>query len=148
MIIFPKYPRYYLYAHSSNIRGREIKFLFTFGSNYWQILHIIQRKITGECLHGNLAVFFFNIIDLNVFFCFIHMRIWDIRDLTNFRSIRRRSHCEETLFNSNWLCRRFCFFFILNKFIRESGGREFWIKNFLWCWRCYPKFYYYPCQSF
>ena len=34
-----------------------------------------------------------------------------------------------TFFNSNWLCGRFCFFFILNNFIRESRGCEFWVKN-------------------
>ena len=39
---------------SSNVRGRKIKFLFTFESNYWKILHKIQRKITG----GGLCFFF------------------------------------------------------------------------------------------
>ena len=55
--------------------------------------------------------------------------IWDIRYLTHFWSSRRRSHSKETFFNSNWLCRRLCFLFILNNFIRENRGWDVWINN-------------------
>ena len=85
--------------------------------------------------------FLFNNRDSNVFFWINHMRRWDIRDLINFQSNRRRSHSKSfraagegvtprrLFFNSNWLCWILCFFFILNNFIRESRGWEFWVKN-------------------
>ena len=72
---------------------------------------------------------FFNNRDLNVFFWISHVRRWDIEDPIHFRSSRRMSHSKETFFDSNRLWRRFCFFFILNNFIRESEGRDFWIKD-------------------
>ena len=76
------------------------------------------------CRRGDIE----SIIELCMLY-FIHMRKWDIRDLTHFRSIGRRSHCKETFCNSNWLCRRCCFFFILNNFITKSREHEFWVKK-------------------
>ena len=73
--------------------------------------------------------FLFNNRDLNVFFWIKYMRILDIIYLINFRSNMRRSHSKETFFNSNWLCGRLCFFFILRNFFKESRGREFWINK-------------------
>ena len=72
--------------------------------------------------------FFFNKKYYFVFFCIIYMRIWYNKDLINFWS-GKRSHSKYTFFNSNWMCWILCFFFILNNFIGENIGRDFWRKN-------------------
>ena len=64
------------------------------------------------------------------FFWIGYMRRWYIIYLINFWSNRRRSHYKETFNNSNWLSWRFCFFFILIKFIRENTCKEFWRKKY------------------
>ena len=76
--------------------------------------------------------FFFNNGGSNVLFWIRCMRRLYIIDLINFCSNRRRSHYKETFNNLNWMSWRFCYFFILNNFIRDNWCQYILRNNTLW----------------